>query len=226
MLEGEKMTDKKNLEQFLEAIQINTQSSVCISWKQKIYVDPFLIQEETKDADLIFITHAHDDHFSTESIEKIKNESTVLVVPESMRKHAEMLKWDAAQLVFVQPETRMDICGILTEVIPAYNLEKPFHPRSNQWVGYVLHLDGIRCYFTGDTDATRECAAVQCELAVVPVGGEFTMNVEEAAALVREMCPAIAIPVHYGSIVGDSEAGRRFAKGVESFTRVLLKLDE
>ena len=98
--------------------------------------------------------------------------------------------------------------------------------QSNQWVGYVLHLDGIRCYFAGDTDATRECAAVQCELAVVPVGGEFTMNVEEAVALVREMCPAIVIPVHYGSIVGDSEAGRRFAKGVESFTRVLLKLDK
>jgi len=96
-------------------------------------------------------------------------------------------------------------------------------------IGYCVstgYLNGIRCYFTGDTDATRECAAVQCELAVVPVGGEFTMNVEEAAALVREMCPAIAIPVHYGSIVGDSEAGRRFAKGVESFTRVLLKLDE
>ena len=92
--------------------------------------------------------------------------------------------------------------GIKFETIPAYNTNKTFHPKKNGWVGYIIIINGIRYYIAGDTDITEENKKVKCDVAFVPVGGTYTMNFKEAANLINEIKPKIAIPIHYGSVVG------------------------
>ncbi len=101
---------------------------------------------------------------------------------------------------------------------------KPFHPRTAQWVGYILRIDGKRIYIAGDTDATKEAKAVKCDIALVPVGGTYTMDARKAAELVNLIRPEVAIPVHYGSIVGKTSDGEAFAELVEPPVKVELKI--
>ena len=95
--------------------------------------------------------------------------------------------------------------GIKFETIPAYNTNKTFHPKKNGWVGYIIIINGIRYYIAGDTDITEENKKVKCDEAFVPVGGTYTMNFKEAANLINEIKPKIAIPIHYGSVVGTEQ---------------------
>ena len=110
------------------------------------------------------------------------------------------------------------------ETVPAYNTLKPFHPKSAEWVGYVLRIDGKCIYIAGDTDATKEAKAVKCDIAIVPVGGTYTMDAKKAAELVNTIRPDIAIPVHYGSIVGKPSDGDVFAENVKSPVKVVFKI--
>ncbi len=101
---------------------------------------------------------------------------------------------------------------------------KPFHPKSAEWVGYIFELEGQRIYVAGDTDATKEAMAVKCDIALVPVGGTYTMDAKQAAKLVNEIRPAVAIPVHYGAVVGSPEDGKTFAEYVKAPVKVELKM--
>ncbi len=102
--------------------------------------------------------------------------------------------------------------GIKFETIPAYNTNKTFHPKKNGWVGYIIIINGIRYYIAGDTDITEENKKVKCDVAFVPVGGTYTMNFKEAANLINEIKPKIAIPIHYGSVVGTEQDAIDFIK--------------
>ncbi|MBQ3918374.1 MAG: MBL fold metallo-hydrolase, partial [Oscillospiraceae bacterium] len=160
-------------------ITVNAQSSIRIADGDRvIYADPFRIQGEPHDADIIFITHEHFDHFSSEDIEKVKKDGTVIVVPESMagKVHG---------AVTIKAGDRTVIGGIEVEAVRAYNKLLPFHPKSAGWVGYILTVGGSRIYIAGDTDATDEAKAVRCDIALVPIGGKFTMDAKAAAALVN-----------------------------------------
>ena len=106
--------------------------------------------------------------------------------------------------------------GIKFETIPAYNINKMFHPKENGWVGYVIEIKGARYYIAGDTDVTEESRQVKCDVALVPVGGTYTMNSKEAANLVNEMQPKIAIPIHYGSIVGTKQDATDFLNSLNT----------
>ena len=106
--------------------------------------------------------------------------------------------------------------GIEFETVPAYNIGKPFHPKSAGWVGYIFKDGGTRIYVAGDTDATEEAANVKCDVALVPVGGTYTMNAKQAAELVNTIKPKVAIPVHYGGIVGSAKDGEKFASMLEN----------
>ena len=128
------------------------------------------------------------------------------------------------EIVTVEPRVYRGLYGIEFETVPAYNALKPFHPRSSQWVGYILRIDGKRIYIAGDTDATKESKAVKCDIALVPVGGTYTMDVRKAAELINQIRPEVAIPVHYGSIVGKPSDGEAFAELVEPPVRVELKI--
>ena len=206
-------------------IEVFTQNSIRIrSGQGTVYVDPFQMKESPKDAAFILVTHDHFDHFSPEDIGKTAGENTVLVVPEKMEKKAKEAEGLVKKIVTVRPGEAYEIDGLEFETVPAYNILKPFHPKSAGWVGYLLKIDGKRIYIAGDTDATKEARAVRCDVALVPVGGTYTMDVKKAAELVNTIKPRVAIPVHYGTVVGKPSDGETFAKNVKEPVRVELKI--
>lgn len=204
-------------------ISVNTQSSIRIDCGTAIIrADPFKIAGEPHDAGIILITHDHYDHFSPEDIQKVRRPDTVFAAPVSMKNKLESI--GIGNAVLLSPGEKTEIAGIPVEAVPAYNTLKPFHPRSNGWLGYIIAVNGKRIYAAGDTDAVKEVRAVKCDIALVPVGGTFTMNHKEAAKLINEIRPGIAVPIHYGSIVGDRSDGEKFRKLVDSGIEVVLKL--
>lgn len=186
-------------------IEINCHSSIKISKRKTIYIDPFKIEKEMHDADIIFITHDHYDHYSPEDVEKVVKEDTIIVAPKTVKALSKM-----KNVVLVEPNKKYEIEEIKVETIPAYNVNKQFHPKGNEWVGYIIEIDEERYYIAGDTDITPENKQVKCDVAFIPVGGTYTMNYEEAAELTNIIKPKIAIPTHYGSIVGEKDDGLKF----------------
>ena len=204
-------------------ITVNTQSSIRIAGEEILYFDPLDIPEKVSDADIVFITHDHYDHFSDEDIEKVKNDSTVFVVPRSMAEKALNYGLPADKLMSFDPGESTEILGIPVETVPMYNVNKKFHARSAGWLGYVVTVDGERIYVAGDIDAIDEAKNLKCDTAIVPIGGTYTMNAREAAQLINIMKPAAVIPVHYGSIVGSRKDGEDFAALVGEQTKVVFR---
>ena len=196
----------------LENIKVKCHSIIKISKEKVIYIDPFKIDKDYNDADIIFITHDHYDHYSEEDIDKVKKGDTVIVAPEELL--TKLLKKGFSQnyIITVDSEEKNMIEGIKFETVPAYNTNKQFHPKANGWVGYIIEIKGVRYYIAGDTDITEENKKVKCDVAFVPVGGTYTMDFKEAAYFINEIKPQIAIPVHYGSIVGTNQDATDFVK--------------
>ena len=190
-----------------------------------IYFDPFKIEKNYNDADVIFITHDHYDHYSEEDIDKVVKKGTIIVAPEDLLTKLLKKGFERDNMVLVTPNQKYTVKGIEFQTIPAYNVNKQFHPKANEWVGYVLKIDGVTYYIAGDTDITEENKKVKCDIAFVPVGGTFTMDYKEAAELINEIKPKIAVPTHYGSIVGEKSDGVSFSKLVspEIEVEVLMK---
>lgn len=182
-------------------ISVNTQSSIRITGSKNLYFDPFRIVEEPHDADIILITHSHQDHLDPLSISRIVNEKTMFIVPLSMGREIRAMVGDS-ELVLMAPDDTRDVDGISVLATPAYNRLKPFHQKQFGWLGYVVMMDGIRYYVSGDTDGVNELSSVVCDVALVPIGGTYTMSAKEAAKLVNRIHPLVAIPTHYGTIVG------------------------
>ena len=191
----------------LKGIEINCHSSIKISKEKIIYVDPFKIKKDKNDADIVLVTHDHYDHFSPEDIEKIINNETIIVAPKTVKALSKM-----RNTVLVEPNNVYEVKGIKIETIPAYNVNKQFHQKDNQWVGYIIEIDKTRYYIAGDTDVTPENKQVNCDVAFIPVGGTYTMNYTEAAELVNAIKPKIVVPTHYGDIVGEKDDGEKFKK--------------
>ena len=209
----------------IDNIEVFTQSSIRIKSSQgTIYLDPFQIKTEPHDADYILITHDHYDHFSVDDIKKVAKISTILVVPARMEDDAKELANDVASIVTVKPGVYKEISGLEIETIPAYNTVKPFHPRRAEWVGYILRADGKRIYVAGDTGLTKEARQVKCDIALLPVGGTYTMDTRRAAELANTIRPEYVIPTHYGSIVGKQSDGQTFASLVKSPVKVVEKI--
>ena len=197
----------------LNGIECLGHSSIRIRKNGKtIYIDPFKIKENRNDADYIFITHNHYDHFSEEDIRKIKNEDTIIVATEDLYTNILKLGFYAINVYVVKPNNDYKIEGLKFSTVPAYNTDKQFHPKENEWVGYIIELNNNKYYIAGDTDITEENMKVKCDVAFVPVGGTYTMDFKEAARLINEIQPKIAVPIHYGSIVGSKQDALDFKK--------------
>jgi predicted Zn-dependent hydrolases of the beta-lactamase fold len=208
-----------------ENIEVFTQSSIKITdGENHIYIDPLGIKEEFFDADYILITHDHYDHFSPEDIKKVACENTVLIVPEKMKAKALKEINFINKIESISPNQNKKINSLYIETIPAYNIIKPFHLKIFGWVGYILEIGGKRIYIAGDTDKTKEAEAVHCDIAMVPIGGTYTMNAKKAAELINIIQPEVAIPTHYGSIVGNKNDGELFKENVKAPVKVELKL--
>lgn len=188
----------------LENIQVLYHSSIKINKEKVIYIDPYKITDDCHDADIIFITHSHYDHYSEEDIKKIIKENTKIIATNDLQESVSNLI-NKENIIAVKPNEKYCVEGISFETIPAYNINKQFHPKQNNWVGYVVELNGIIYYIAGDTDITDENKTVKCDVAFVPVGGTYTMTAKEAASLVNIIKPKIAVPIHYGSVVGTKQ---------------------
>lgn len=208
-----------------DRIEVFTHSSIRIKGNSTtIYVDPFKIREELHDADYVFVTHQHYDHFSIEDILKVATADTILVVPESMVDDAMEIERSVKEIATVRPGEKKEIAGLSVEAIPAYNNIKPFHPKRANWVGYILTVDDKRIYIAGDTGLTRESKEVKCDIALIPIGGTYTMDAKKAAELVNIIKPEVAIPTHYGSVVGKPSDAAHFTDLVKEPVKVVTKI--
>ena len=176
-----------------------------------VYIDPWGLRKgQDEPADVIFITHAHSDHYEPEDIEKIRKSGTQFVAPRDV---AEKLKGNVKA---VKHGESLDVAGIKFETVPAYNTAPQrlqAHPKRNNWVGYIITLDGNRYWFSGDTDPNPEIEKIKTDVALVCIGGDpYVMNVSEAAGLVKKIQPQVAIPNHYGYVVGVPSDADKFAK--------------
>jgi len=170
--------------------------------KVTVYIDPFQIKGG-EPADIICVTHSHSDHFSLDDIAKIAKADTVLVAPPDC-------KGFRGKVVTITPDESVLVKDVTIETVPAYNIGKRFHPRANQWVGYVITLDGTRYYHAGDTDLIPEMSDVKADVAFLPAGGKYTMTAQEAAQAANIIKPKVAIPMHWGTIVGSADDAQAF----------------
>ena len=210
----------------LENVEVLYHSSIKIKDNKIIYIDPFKIDKNYNDADIVFITHDHFDHYSEEDIDKVINENTTIIIPEELLTKILRKGINKNAVITVESNKEYMVQGIKFETIPAYNTNKTFHPKENYWVGYIITLDGIRYYIAGDTDITEENRKVKCDVAFVPVGGTYTMNYSEAAELVNIIKPKIAVPIHYGSVVGTKQDATNFIKLLHSSIKGIILMKQ
>ncbi len=170
------------------------------------YIDPWKIAEAVHDARLILVSHSHYDHYSAEDIDRLLNPRTELVGPP------DVISQRGAGWA-LSPAQTLDLDRACVTGVRAYNPAKNFHPKENDWLGFVIELGGKRLYYAGDTDLIPEMSVLgEIDLALVPVGGTYTMDAPEAADACRQIRPACAVPYHWGDIVGTEADAQRFAE--------------
>ena len=187
-----------------------------------IYIDPYKIENETHNAKYLFITHSHYDHFSIEDIEKVRNEDTIFFVTPDCKEKLLEIGVDEKRIVTVAPDEMYRFNKIEMQVIPAYNVNKEYHKKEYGWVGYLIKINGVTYYITGDTDVNEDIQNIKCDVLFVPIGGTYTMDYKEAADYTNSIKPKYVIPIHYGTIVGKKEDGIEFAKLLDTKIECLI----
>jgi L-ascorbate metabolism protein UlaG (beta-lactamase superfamily) len=177
-----------------------------------IYVDPYRAPPGPP-ADYVLITHDHFDHFSPEDLKRVAGRRTQIIAPATVTEQMRGLTHTVA------PGDSLELDGLYVTAVAAYNTNKlnsegqPFHPREAGWVGYVLNFGGHRLYHSGDTDVIPDMdRAAGVDVALLPVSGTYVMNAVEAAEAARRIQPEIAIPMHWGTVIGSREDAEQFAK--------------
>jgi L-ascorbate metabolism protein UlaG (beta-lactamase superfamily) len=180
-----------------------------------IYIDPWKLKDVPHDATIVLISHSHSDHYSAEDIAKVSGMTTKLIAAEDV-----IQQQGKGQTL--KSGQSIDVNGIKITGVPAYNPSKQFHPRSNNWLGFIVEIAGKRIYYAGDTDVTNEMKALKdIDLALLPVGGKYTMNADEAADATKQFKPRQAIPYHWGDIIGSQADADKFAKSAACPVKVL-----
>ena len=179
-----------------------------------IYFDPWKVKKG-ESADLILITHSHFDHLSPDDVRHVQKKDAVIVTTKDS---ASNLKGDVRT---IKPGDKITVGDIEIQAIPAYNIGKSYHPKVNGWVGFIVTISGKRIYHAGDTDAIPEMKKLSVDIALLPVGGTYTMTAEEAAEIANEFKPVSATPMHWGTIVGSKADAERFKKLFKGETNIL-----
>jgi L-ascorbate metabolism protein UlaG (beta-lactamase superfamily) len=188
-----------------------------ITGEKVIYIDPWKVDTDQK-ADIILVSHSHFDHFSQEDIHKLtKNDTVIVTVPELQNNISE-------NSVILVPGQSTEIDGVKITAIPAYNKNKDYHQKSKNWLGFVVEVDGESLYYAGDTDIIPEMEELEnIDVALLPVGGTYTMTAKEAADAAERISPGVAVPYHYGDIVGSKSDALKFEKFFSGKTKILTK---
>lgn len=181
-----------------------------------IYIDPYNIKERDEKADVILITHGHYDHCSVDDIKKIVQEGTKIFV--SADSQSKVTRFDVPiEIEVVEPGQEFDLGDVKIETLSSYNIDKSFHPKEENWIGYLVKMQDVVVYHAGDTDIIPEMQKLtgysqprKSFVALLPVGGRFTMTAEEAVEAAKTIKPSLAIPMHWGSIIGSEEDAREF----------------
>ncbi|MFA7381937.1 MAG: MBL fold metallo-hydrolase [Desulfurivibrionaceae bacterium] len=179
-----------------------------------IYIDPFKLGPGLPPADIICISHEHYDHCSPADVLMIQQPST-LIVAEA--KAAAKL---TGKILALAPGEHREVEGITIEAVAAYNTNKKFHPQANRWLGFIITVDGVRIYHAGDTDYIPEMKGLRADIVLLPVSGTYVMTAEEAAQAALAIGPRIAVPMHYGEVVGTRDDAVRFAAALAGRVRV------
>lgn len=174
--------------------------------KTVIYIDPWKLKEPADQATMVLVSHSHYDHYSADDIAKVSGPQTKLIAS------ADVIATERGGEA-ITPGVTIEVGSVRITGVPAYNPAKQFHPKSNNWVGFVIELGGKRIYYAGDTDVTNEMKTLKnIDVALLPIGGRYTMNADEAAEAAKTIKPKMAIPCHYGDIVGGRSDADRFAQ--------------
>ena len=194
-------------------IEVLNHASIKITSGKIYYFDPYKIDKKMSDADYIFITHDHYDHFDYSSIKNVINESTMLIVPACLE---EKVKEITNNYTIVYPSCNYEIATLHFDTVPSYNIGKSFHLKEMNYIGYIVNIKNNKVYVLGDTDVIDEIKDISCDICFVPIGGTYTMNYKEASNYINMINPKEVIPIHYGSVVGNKDLGLKFSELVNS----------
>ncbi|SHJ34063.1 L-ascorbate metabolism protein UlaG, beta-lactamase superfamily [Desulfatibacillum alkenivorans DSM 16219] len=182
---------------------------------KNIVIDPYEL-ESAVEADILLISHDHFDHCSVDDAAKVVKPGTVIVTEKDS---AAKLSGDVR---VVAPGDVVEIGDVTVTAVPAYNTNKDFHPKGNGWLGFVITYNGVRIYHAGDTDFIPEMEALDVDIALLPVSGTYVMTWDEAVEAAKKIMPQIAIPMHYGGIVGTSEDADKFKAALDGVCEVVV----
>jgi len=175
-----------------------------------VYFDPWKISQDSKKADLIFITHEHFDHYSLNDIKLISTKDTVIVTDETVSKKLQGAKVICKEIKSLLPGDNIEISGIEISAVASYNIDKQFHIKNSHKLGFIVTVDGVKIYHAGDTDTIPEMKNYLCDIALLPISGTYVMTADEAAQVALTIKPKVAIPIHYGDTVGSISDAKRF----------------
>ena len=182
-------------------------ASFRIDMSKVIYIDPWKLKTNTP-ADVILISHPHYDHFSKEDIDKIYNDNTLIITVKDVAE-----KLDGYNIKIIEPNKIINLSDISITGTPAYNNNKDYHPKKNGWVGFIIKFESFKLYYAGDTDLITEMESIHdIDLALLPIGGEYTMNATEASKAVSLIEPKAVLPYHYGDIIGSKDDFEEFKR--------------
>jgi L-ascorbate metabolism protein UlaG (beta-lactamase superfamily) len=210
-------TPATEVKEMLENIHWLGHDSFRIDGKTTIYLDPWNLRAGAPKADLILITHDHYDHCSPDDVAKISREGTVVVTIAAATRQLK------GEVRAVKAGDSLTVGDISIEVVPAYNVNKPFHPQSAGHVGFILTVADKRIYHAGDTDVIPEMDSIQADIALLPVSGKYVMTADEAVQAAQKINPQVAIPMHYGAgVAGSIKDAKRFRDLLQGKVKVVI----
>ena len=195
-------------------------SGFIISNEKKIAIDPYNISDAAggEKVDLILITHSHYDHCSIKDIQKLVKKGTIIVVPADSQ--SKITRIEDVEMQIIEVGDELTFGDVKVSAVPAYNVDKEFHPKSEGWMGYIVKMGNVVIYHAGDSDKIPEMSKLSGYgkdgnkfIALLPVSGTYTMTAEEAAEVASLISPNVAIPMHYGAgVAGTLEDAQRFVR--------------